>query len=391
MSGHVTDADLCDPMTTSPTPAIVFCITDLDTGGAERSLVELVTHLSPQRFRPIVVSLAPPPTPPNEALVGELTAAGVHVEFLGGRSALQAPAIIGKLTRLLKEWQPRIVQTFLFHANVVGAIAARRAAVQYVVTGIRVAERRANLHHWLARRTARLVDCHVCVSESVADFSREVAGLPAEKLVVIPTGVDLKRFPAPTATRLTDLGIAPGRRGILSAARLDPQKRLEWLLERAATFLPQLPEHDLVIAGRGPNERQLKRLAIRLGIDQRVHFVGWRTDLPQVIAASDLLVLTSRWEGFPRVVLEAMASGKPVVTTAVEGVGEVLGPLAHDQLLAADDAAGFAQAVVAVAAAADYGAQLGRHNRQRVADHFTIDRTVAAYEALYEAILMRNM
>jgi glycosyltransferase involved in cell wall biosynthesis len=203
--------------------------------------------------------------------------------------------------------------------------------------------------------------------------------------------VDLDRLPAPTATELTQLGLAPGRRAILSAARLDPQKRLDWLLQRAADFLPQLPNHDLVLAGQGPQERPLRRLAKRLGIDRRVHFCGWRGDLDGIIAGSDLLVLTSRWEGLPRAVLEVMASGKPVVTTAVEGVAELLGPLAPGQLHPSNDAAGFTQAVVAFASTADLAADQGRRNRQRVADHFTLERTVTAYEALYRAILNGNL
>ncbi|OHB76794.1 MAG: hypothetical protein A2W31_12690 [Planctomycetes bacterium RBG_16_64_10] len=358
-------------------------------GGAERALTDLVTRLAADRFAPVVSSLQPCPRGPARALVQELHAAGIPVEFLNARVAMQAPAVIWSLVRWLRRHQPTILQTFLFHANAVGAVAGRLAGVPNVVTGIRVAERRPNLHHWVTRRTARWVRYHVCASQAVADFARQTGGLPADRLVVIPSGIDPARYRARAPARLTDLGVPAGRRAMLYAGRLVQQKGVDWLLERAVEILACLPDHDLLLVGRGPEQPRLERLAANLGIRRRVHFAGWHAHLIDIMRASDLVVLTSRWEGMPRVVLEAMASGRPVVATEVEGVAELLGEQAPGQLVPALDGAAFVAAVVALARNQRLAAEIGRGNERRAAEAFPIARTVAAYGRLYQSLIDR--
>ena len=174
---------------------IGFCITDLDLGGAERQLVELVTRLDRGKFDPVVYCLGPRPASNPRSLADELEAAGIRVHCFGARRSWQFFSVLRSLRRQIAADAPRIVQTFLFHANLLGTLAARCAGVAHVVTGIRVAERRARGHLTLARWTDRWVERHVCVSESVRDFCRQ-AGLTESKLAVIPNGVDVERFAA---------------------------------------------------------------------------------------------------------------------------------------------------------------------------------------------------
>ena len=164
----------------------------------------------------------------------------------------QFPVVARRLRRLLAAQKPQIVQTFLFHANIVGRIAARRAGVKAVVAGIRVAERAARWHLWLDRLTQRWVDRYVCVSRAVADFSAARAVLPPEKLVVIPNGIDLDKYPARQPADLAALGIAAGRRAVTFVGRLEPQKGVDWLIETAPRWLAKLPDCDLLLVGEGP-------------------------------------------------------------------------------------------------------------------------------------------
>ncbi|MEX2092961.1 MAG: glycosyltransferase, partial [Pirellulales bacterium] len=303
---------------------IAFCITTLDVGGAERQLVELATRLPRDRFEPAVVVLSRPPHPPNDELVRTLAEHSIPVSFLGGRSIWQAPLIYRRLTNWLREERPDLLQCFLAHANVLGAYAGHRLGIP-IVAGIRVAEQRLNGHRWLQRRTAPFVERYVCLSQSVADFAESAMRLPREKLVVIPNGVDVARFAEISPIDLAKLGLPPGRRMLLFVGRLDPQKRPDWLLDRLPDIAKELPHHDLVLVGEGPLEDKLRRQATRLGVADRVHFAHWRRDIPRLLAAADLLVLTSAAEGMPNVILEAMAAAKPVVTTEVHGVAELLG------------------------------------------------------------------
>jgi glycosyltransferase involved in cell wall biosynthesis len=311
----------------------------------------------------------------------------IPTTFLEGRSILSTPQVWHRLRRWLGDFQPELLHCLLAHANVLGASAGHRSGVPHILAGIQVAEQRSGWHLALQRRTARFVEKHVCVSQSVADFAASVMRLPREKLVVITNGIDLARFVGAEPIGRGRLGVDPSRRLLLFAGRLDPQKRPDWLLERMPEVFRCLPSHDLVIAGEGPMRDRLRQLVAKLDIAERVHFVGWQVDIPRLLATSDLVVLTSRWEGMPNILLEAMAAARPVVTTEVQGARELLGSNAQWQITPAADADAFVEAVVRIANDAELAARLGGQNRRRAANDFSIERMIAAYVALYESML----
>jgi glycosyltransferase involved in cell wall biosynthesis len=371
----------------SPSTRIAFCITDLDPGGAERCLFELATRIDRRRFEPVVYCLARRPAGNPTSLADELEQAGIAVRCFGAGGWIALPKLVRRLGRQLIEDRPQIVQTFLFHANVIGARAARRAGVERVVSGIRVAERRSVWHLVVARWADRWADRHVCVSQSVRDFSLSRGYLPADKLLVIPNGVDVERFAAAQGASPASLALPAGRRAIACIGRLEEQKGVDWLLETMRPLFTQMPEHDLVLVGDGPLRAELEALAARLGISERVHFVGFRSDVAEILAASDLLVLPSRWEGMPNVVLEAMAAGRPVVATDVSGVTEALGGGAQEQVAPGNDPREFARKVAAILGQGELAARLGRENQARARAEFPLAAMVTAYERLYGALL----
>jgi starch synthase (maltosyl-transferring) len=130
----------------------------------------------------------------------------------------------------------------------------------------------------------------------------------------------------------------------------------------------------------------LERQAAALKIHQRVHFVGYRANVPEILSASDALVLPSRWEGMPNVVLEAMAAGKPVVATDVEGVSEALGPATAQQVVRPGHAEAFAAKLNLILGDAALADALGRENQQRVRASLSIDAMVDAYQRLYASL-----
>jgi len=366
---------------------VALCITDLDVGGAERTLVELATRLNPTPWEPVVYCLQPRPPSDEASCVPPLEAAGIPVHCLGARRGWHVPGALRRLQRLLAEQKPDVVQTFLFHANVIGRIAARRAGVRHVVSGLRVAERHKRWHLWGDRLTAGLVDRHVCVSRAVARFSAEHARLPADRLVVIPNGIDPDRYPAARRADLSSCGLPAGRRAVTYVGRLDRQKGVRWLVESAPRWLERLPDSDLLLVGKGPEQRALEAACRRRGIADRVHLAGWRSDVPEILAASELLVLPSMWEGMPNVVLQAMAGRLPVLATDVEGVRELLGPAADAQVVRYGDTQAFAEKLVALLSNPSLASELGHQNRQRVADRFSLARMVAAYQEVWESLV----
>jgi len=370
---------------------IALATTELAVGGAERCLVNLALGLDRRRFAPEVYSLRPAPDECGATLVTLLREAGIPVHFLNARSRWQFVSAIGRFRRLLVRQRPVLLQSFLFHANVVGVLAARLARVPCILTGIRVADRRQGrqrLERWLAGRVDRMV----CVSQSVADFSREVAHLPAAKLVVIPNGIATERYLHVAPATAAQLGLRADRRVLLSIGRLDRQKGFDHLLQLASRFLPALPQHDLVIVGSGPESDRLNAQATALGLRDRVHLLGWKApeQIPAILAASDVVLIPSRWEGMPNVLLEAMAAARPVVATAVEGVCEVLGPLAPRQTSEVGDDAEFVDRVVGLARPTEGELDWGTLNRERVAQHFSLAAMIGQYENLFLSLIEKQ-
>lgn len=409
---------LCPPPSSAkPAHKIALITTELGVGGAERCLYQLAKGLPQPEFSPTVYSLAPRPPAERSELVHGLEEARIPLRFLNLQHVWQVPQT---LARLRQEWSanpPDIIQSFLFHADLLAAWAKSSAPQARLVWGIRVADPswyRHRLRQFLAGRADRVV----CVSQAVAEFAHAKIHLPREKLVVIHNGIDPARFDWETAPALlptaapaqialpalpdhpqrshefADAGVwaadaspqptclPAGRAVILCVARLHRQKGLDWLLHALQPVFAQSPNSDLVLVGSGPERAALEQLASRLQMAERVRFLGWHPDVPRLLRASQLLVLTSRWEGLPNAVLEAMASGIPVVATRTHGVTELLGD-DSDQVFAPGDTAGFAARVCRLLQDTAHARQVGERNRHRAWSQFSISQMVAAYVQLY--------
>ncbi len=364
---------------------IAFCITELEVGGAERALVELATRLDRVRFSPRVYCLAPRPN--QTLLVERLEAAGVETCFLDGRRRVQAPAVFFRLSRLLKKQRPEIFQSFLFHANALGTLAARAAGIRRIYTGIRVAERRGQHYQRIIKRLDPWVTRHVCVSQAVARDFCQRTGFPGDRTTVIPNGIDLANYASPNPLDLGGWGIPPGAPCIAYVGRLDPQKGTDLLAKMLPLLAERLPEVHFLIAGQGPLRGNIEQHKADPDLGPRVHLLGFQQEVPALLAASRLLVLPSRWEGMPNVLLEAMAARLPFVAFDVEGVREVVGDDADPQIVPAEDVDAFMESVTTISGDPQLRVELGRRNRQRVESHFQIEAMVRAYESLYEEAL----
>ncbi len=363
---------------------VAFCITDLDPGGAERALLQLVTRLDRSRWEPAVFCLAG-----RGVLAGELESSGIPVVCLGARHWTNIAAPF-RLARELRRFRPALLQTFLFHANLAGRIAGRLAGIRAIVSGIRVAERRSRIPLWLDRWTNRLVATNVCVSQAVADFSIARAGLSPKKVVVFPNGVDVARFSAAHPADLSAFGIPSGSRVLLAVGRLDRQKGLHDLLAAMALVIRDHPEAHLLLVGEGPERPILERLMREMKLTDRVHLAGWRSDVPELLAGGYAFVLSSLWEGMPNVILEAMAAGLPVVATEVEGTSELVIEGETGFIVPRQSPQALAAALKAVLADPPRAAALGQAGRRRAASEFPWEKMVARYDELYESILKES-
>jgi glycosyltransferase involved in cell wall biosynthesis len=369
----------------NPRLRIALVITELEPGGAERCLTNVAVGLDRGRFEVVVYALAPRPRPRRDELVCRLEQAGVPVHFLGFTRAPALPRAVHTLARHWRRYRPDVIHSMLFHANVVAGMARGRWGPGALILGIRVADP-SRWRRWLERRIARRADRVACVSQQVADFATRRMRLPPRKLVVIPNGVDLASSAHRNPASCESLGIPPGRRILACVSRLAVQKGLDQLIRVAPSLLEALPDHDLVVVGEGPQERQLRTLADHSPVAGRVHLIGWRSDICEILLASDVLILPSRWEGMPNVLLEAMACRRPVVCTRAEGVVEVLGPGAEQQTVAVESPQDIVEKAVTIIRQPALAHRLGAENRQRVERHFGLAAMIDRYASLFQSV-----
>lgn len=375
---------MADQRTTGAPVPIALGITDLDVGGAERTLVELAIRLDRAAWDPVVVCLQPP-----GPLASVLSEHDVRVESLNLSKASQVLQAFRRWCRVLRGHRPVLLQTFLYHANLLGRFAARRCGVASVLSGLRVAERRSQWPLRLDRWTQSLVDKHVCVSEDVARFSREAAGLAPEKLVVIPNGVDIDAASAARAVDLSPLGLGSEHVKLVYVGRLDGQKGLVDLIDAAAKARCSVKQLHLILVGAGPLESTLRDRAAELDLSGAVHFVGWQSNPLDWMAAADGVILASHWEGMPNVVLEAMAVGKPVIATRAEGCSELVAPGETGWLVPTQDPDALAAAIRSFAEAAGRWNLMGQAAHLR-AETFSYPQMVSRYEQLFRDVIAKS-
>lgn len=364
---------------------IAFCITELDRGGAEKAFCELVTGLDRQQWNPRVFCLGP-----RSYFVDVLEARGITVACFNGKGVLTVLLVLWRLTRALRTFQPALLQTFLFHGNVIGRMAGRLAGVPIIVSGIRVAERQARWHVWLDRWTNQLVNHNVCVSQGVADFSIQETRLPANKVSVIPNGVDFDTYAQATPADLSEFGFDQQCPVIITVGRLEEQKGIPDLLHAVAIVVQRRPDCQFLIVGEGTDRAVLEALAAKLSLGDFVRFLGHRSDVPRLLRASSLFVLTSLWEGMPNAVLEAMAAGLAVVATDVEGTREVIDSERSGLLVPPANPEEVAKAMLRVLNDPALASELAHNSQTTALKTFTNFAMVGAYERLYRELTSRH-
>jgi glycosyltransferase involved in cell wall biosynthesis len=364
------------------TQRILQIIPTLDRSGAEKQLTLLATGLPAHEFEVHVCALTR-----GGPLADDLQKHGVPLTVIGKQWKLD-PAAFWRLKRHVRSLRPDLVQTWLFAANSYGRAAALSAGVRRIVASERCADPWKTWHElaidrWLARRTDRII----VNSPGVRDFYLR-HGLPEEKFSIVPNAI----LPA-VATGisrgqlLSELGLREGTRIVGAVGRLWPQKRIKDLIW--ATDLLQVIRDDvhLLVIGDGPQRARLERFARQCRVDERVHFLGHRGDVPRMLPHFDALWLASDYEGLPNVIMEAMAAAVPVVATDIPGNRDLVVPGETGFLVRVGDRAGFARFTNKLLDDAGLAQRLGEAGRQRMLDEFSLERMISRYAELYREVL----
>jgi glycosyltransferase involved in cell wall biosynthesis len=359
-------------------------------GGAERVARDLLVALNPRRFERILFVSRPPRDRTGGQVVADLRRRGVDVRFLRRRFKYD-PLAWWPLFRALRRERVDVLHTHAFGPNAWGSLIGRWAGIPVVI---------AHEHNWAftgralrpvidRELIARCADAMIVVSEDARRRMIEVERIPSDRLELLPNGVEALP-PGDGRALRGDLGIRRGDPVVGTVCIIRSEKALDVLVGAAARLTEHFPRLRLLIAGDGPDRARVEGLTERVGLSDRIHMTGARTDVPDVLAAIDIAVICSDYEGSPRSVLEFMDAGKPIVATDVGGIPEVIEDGVHGLLVPPRDEAALAAALAEVLDDLDRGREMGARARDRCRRELSLDRTVESLQELYEELHSRR-
>ena len=351
-------------------------------GGAEEMVLNLVRHLPP-RFEAMVACIH------DAGPIGEeIRRTGVPFSVLGLTPGLSRPLDVLRLRDALQGLAPTIVHTFLLTGSLYGRFAAMMAGVPIVIgTEVNIYEKKRALHARAERWLMAGTDAVIASAESVKDHYVTQVGADRDKVDVIYNAVDWAQLQT-TMTRhefRASIGVPPDVPAAGIIARLTEQKAHRVLFE--AMTHAELASLHLIVVGDGELRDQLRSKAESLGIAGRVHFLGARRDLGNILSAIDIFAMPSYWEGLPLSMVLAMGAGLPVVASRVAGIPEVVKHAESGMLVDPGDSAQLARALAMLVNDPPLGARLGAAAKAFVLPRFGIDGYVASVTSLYDRLL----
>jgi len=366
---------------------ILFLLTSLAYGGAETQVVRLAIWLKLRGWEVAVASLMPP-----KAYVEDLEAAGIPVFSLGIRRKLPDPRPVLRLVQIIRKWRPDIVHSHMVHANLLARIVRFLAPIPVLICSARSIDEGSRFREILYRLTDSLCDLTTQVSHAGLERYVRVGAVPRHKIRYIPNGVDTERFKPNLEDRLKfrkELGVD----GFvwLAVGRFDPPKDYPSMLQAFARVVHKHSNTILLIAGDGPLRKTMENLARELGIEKRTKFLGIRRDIPQLMNAADAYVMSSSWEGMPNVLLEASATGLPIVATDVGGNREIVLDGVTGFLVPPRNPEALARTMLRIMDLSDEERkEMGKRARKHIEVKFNLDRVVDLWEILYYELLEKK-
>jgi glycosyltransferase involved in cell wall biosynthesis len=359
---------------------LLLVVDSLEVGGAERQVVDLAVALRRKGYRVVVAC----------SIAGDLSAAleeaGIPIRPLLRRLVKRrlSPAYAWRLRRLLLGSERfDLVHAHIYASAIAAAIATSGTGIPLVITEHTEASWQTWRARWASRWVYRRAERMIAVSTPIRRRLIERDGVHPDLITIVPNAVvsapEARSEEPPTGLRERPL--------VGVVARLQPEKGVANFLKAAVRVAPQFPEAHFVIAGDGPLRQELVALAEDLGLRDRVHFLGFRSDASALMGSLDVLVVPSLTEGSPLVTLEAMAAGVPVVASAVGGIPDQVRHGKEGLLVPPGDTGAMGDAIVALLRDPARARSLGEAGRRRATSEFSHAVMVRRIEDVYRDIL----
>jgi glycosyltransferase involved in cell wall biosynthesis len=371
-------------------PRILHLVLTPFRGGAEEHVLSLLAGLRNYGFTPFIAA----PAALLEIMAPELAEFQVNSLTIETTSRLHGIRLVAQLAAIFRREQIDLVHCHSVIGSLCALPAARLLKGRSIVETCHGREfwregKRIKGSFWLDRRVSRLVDRVIAVSHATARYLRESKKIPGRKIVVIRNGRDLTYLLPPTleesAQARAELSLS-NEKTVLLLGRLAREKGHASLLDAMKILGSRQPSLIALFAGTGPLEAELKARCEIAGLSKQVRFLGYRTDLPRLFAAADLVALPSISEGLPLAAVEALAAARPIIATETGGTPEVVLNGQTGLLVPPNDSAALAEAMDRVLSDPALALRLGRNGRLFVEQHFDvhvqIERTMALYREL---------
>lgn len=372
----------------------------IEGGGAERVIVDLARGLRARGHEVMVVFLEG-----TDAIVPSLTAEGIRCErllqrqhFAAGPLADFTPACILRFRQLIRQWRPDLIDAHIPRPTMWAALAQRslKDKVPFIYTEHNIQSAYPSWSRWIYGVFLPVTDHVIAISQAGADSFVERWQWERSHLTRIWNGIQPERV-VPRRSALAvreELGVSAEAKVVLNVGNLTSRKAQEVLVRSLSRVQLRVPEVKCWIAGSlelEPGTAGMIQEEIKLlGLEQCLTLLGPRRDVADLIAAADVFVLSSRQEGFPITILEAMAAGKPVVTTAVGGCAEAVVHGVTGLVVPAEDPRRLADALVEVLNDSAAAARMGAAGRRRVESRFSVDTMVEEHLTTYTALLAES-
>ncbi len=378
---------------------VIHCITRLILGGAQQNTMETCQHLNKKRFKTSIISGNQ--TGPEGEIIPEVRGKKIPLiiipELLREPNPVKDIIALKKMVRIFKQQRPHIVHTHSSKAGILGRWAAKIAGVPIIIHTVHGWGHHGHQHPlkraffiFLERKSERITDKLIVVSSLNAEKGLKDRIGKRNKYKTIHSSINLATYQESTCDipgLKKQLGLSTERPVVGTVARFSSQKNPGDFVRVAALVKEKMPGVQFMFVGDGPLRKETEEMIKKFNLSQDVILPGLRTDIPDILKCMDVFILTSLWEGLPRVIAQAMASGVPVIANDVDGAREVINHGRNGFLTAPKDVSLMTDLVVKLLQDPDLCGKISEEGKITAQSEFSLTDMISEIERLYESLL----
>ncbi len=358
---------------------ILHLITSLEVGGVQHGLLLGLPHIDKKRYEHAICSITN-----KMPMANEFKKKNINVFTLNINSKTDFLYSF-RLRNIIKTYKPDIIHTYLIHANILGRIIGKTSNIKVIICSERTIGQANWYERFLTKITNPLANI-VEVNSKKGKYSiNKNLKVPNEKIKVIYSGIDMKKYQiSKSKTEIKkSLNINGSKKIILCVGRLRKVKGINFGIETFCEIQKTMKNTIFLIAGEGEEKKQLEEQTKMLSLGKQIKFLGARKDLPEIFSISDVIIMPSITEGFPRIAIESMAAGKPIVANNVGGTSEAIKHKYNGVLVPSKKPKIMAKWVIKILEDKKLANKLGENGKKLVSEKFTLEKYIKKVEMMY--------